>query len=257
MAEETATPASPIRVSVCMATYNGSQYIEEQLRSILDDLGPHDEVVAVDDCSTDDTVGRIESLSDARVTVVRSAVNRGYVRAFEDAVGRSRGQFVLLSDQDDVWILGRAQRLVEALESNDVVASNFDVLGGGTRPPIPRLRSEDSKRHFANLFGTLIGYRAYYGSAMGMTRRAVSLFLPIPDYVRESHDLWLAICGNMAGVICHMDEPTLLRRLHAENVTPRGWRSLRKIVAARVMLVRLIAEAFVRVRSWERGPSAT
>lgn len=46
-------------ISVCMASYNGGKYIEEQIDSILNQLGDSDELVVVDDCSVDDTVEKI------------------------------------------------------------------------------------------------------------------------------------------------------------------------------------------------------
>ncbi len=45
-------------ISVCMATYNGAAYVEQQLRSILCQLGAADEVILVDDCSSDSTISR-------------------------------------------------------------------------------------------------------------------------------------------------------------------------------------------------------
>lgn len=248
MNDSTLDGTSGVRVSVCMATYRGSRYVWEQIISILRQLGPTDELIVVDDASPDDTVSVIEAISDERMRLVRATENKGYVRTFEAAIGHSRGKYVFLADQDDVWIPGRLEKMLEALETHKVVASNFEILGGGPRPWIPPLNSSDSRRRFANLVGILVGYRAYYGCAMAFRRDAVPLFTPIPGYVRESHDLWLAICGNVVGSIVHLDDPTVYRRLHDENQTPSGWRSLSKIVRSRVMLARLIVEAMVRVR---------
>jgi glycosyltransferase involved in cell wall biosynthesis len=242
-----------VRASVCMATYRGSKFVEEQLGSILRELGPDDEVVVVDDASPDETAAVVGRVKDARVRLLVAPHNRGYVRTFEEAIRLSRGQFIFLSDQDDVWTKGRLTMMLAALETSKVVASNFEILGGGPRPWIPKLRSSDSGRNLANLWGILIGYRAYYGCAMGFRRDALDLVVPIPAFVRESHDLWLAICGNMAGSVAHLDESTVLRRLHGENQTPSGWRSLRKIAAARIMLLRLMFEAFRRTRGAVRG----
>ncbi len=239
-----------IRVSVCMATYRGAGFVDEQVASILAELGVDDELIIVDDASPDDTASIIARIPDPRIRIVRSSVNRGYVRTFEKAVGLSRGDYIFLSDQDDVWIPGRVDLMLAALAESQVVASNFEMLGAGSRPRIPRLKSSDSRRHAANLFAILIGYRAYYGCGMAFRREAARCFTPIPAYVRESHDLWLAICGNVAGSISHLDESTLYRRIHESNQTPAGWRSLPKIVAARLMLLRLMAEA---VRRTHRG----
>ncbi|WAH96532.1 glycosyltransferase [Arthrobacter sp. MMS18-M83] len=238
-----------IRASVCMATYKGALYIGEQLDSILAQLGDDDELVIVDDASPDDTVQKIMAIDDPRIRLIQAGTNQGYVRSFQQAALASRGEFIFLADQDDVWIEGRLERMLSSLQSSAVVASNFDVLGGGPRPAIPRLRSADGRRSIANLFGILVGYRAYYGCGMAFRRELLGAFAPAPSYLRESHDLWLAIIGNMAGSIAHLDDSTLLRRIHDENATPRGWRSLATIFAARVVLVRLMVDARRRLPS--------
>lgn len=241
------SPAA-VRASVCMASYNGSAYIAEQIASILRQLGDDDELVVVDDASTDGTREVVRAFRDQRIRLIEAAVNKGYVRSFEQAVMASRGSRIFLADQDDVWMDGRLELMLKALEKHQVVASNFDVLGGGPRPSIPRLRSRDSGHRVANLAATLIGYRAYYGCGMAFRREMLEIFAPMPPYLGESHDLWLAICGNVAGSIGHVDESTLLRRIHGENATPQGWRSLPVILAARVTLLRLIGEAVRRSR---------
>ena len=63
-------------ISVCMATYNGEKYIEEQLKSILPQIGINDEVIIVDDCSTDNTVNIIREINDTRIKLFQNDRNR-------------------------------------------------------------------------------------------------------------------------------------------------------------------------------------
>jgi len=236
-----------------MASYRGGLYIQEQISSILQELGPNDELVIVDDASPDNTVDVISKITDPRVRLIRNASNSGYVRTFEKAILASRGEFIFLSDQDDVWIPGRVHRMLEGLQTSAMVATNFAMLGGGPRPWIPPLKSTMDSRRLANLLGIMIGYRAYYGCGMAFRRELIPVVTPIPEYVRESHDLWFAICGNMAQSIAHLEAPSLLRRLHDQNETPSGFRSLPRIAAARVMLGRLLLEASRRLRRRQGG----
>lgn len=218
----------------------------EQIQSILIQLGPNDELIVVDDASPDGTIDVIRGFSDKRMTLLEASQNQGYVKSFEQAVLASSGNYVFLADQDDVWLDGRLELMVEALSTADVVATNFEVLGGVSRGTVRVLRSSDSDHYFRNLFGIMIGYRPYYGCGMAMTRRQAEIFAPVPGFLVESHDLWLAICGNVGRSMRHLDEPSLLRRLHANNVTPRGWRPMPVIVRARLMLLRCVVVASVR-----------
>lgn len=229
-----------------MASFNGAQYISEQIESILGQLGPDDELVIVDDASTDDTVKVIRRFSDRRIRLIEAERNQGYVRSFGRGVEASRGDYVFLTDQDDVWSDGRLTTMLGALQAADVVCGNFAVLGGGSRGRVRHLRSADSARPLRNLVGILVGYRPYYGCAMAMTRRHANLFMPTPSFLSESHDLWLAILGNMSRTIVHLDDTVLYRRLHGNNQTPDGWRSLGKILKARIMLLRCLIEAWKR-----------
>lgn len=231
-----------------MASYRGASFIADQIRSILDQLDAADELVIYDDASPDNTVEVIDGFNDPRIRLIRGANNVGYVRAFEAAIGASRGEAIFLSDQDDVWVPGRVALMLEGLRDSAVVATNFAMLGGGPRPWIPPLTAKMNGRRLANLFGIMVGYRAYYGCGMAFRRDFVHVVTPIPSYVRESHDLWIAIGGNLAQSITHLEAPSLLRRLHEQNETPAGFRSLRRIAAARFMLARLVIEASRRLR---------
>ena len=249
-------PSSPSRgrVSVCMASYNGSAHIAEQIASILPQLYAGDELVIVDDASTDDTAAIVEAIGDPRIRLIRSATNRGYVRTFEAALTASTGEFIFLSDQDDVWVPGRVDAMVTELQHADVVASNFGYFGQAPRRiESLRLRSSDSSRRWTNLLALWIGVRPYYGCAMAFRSSARHLILPFPSFLVETHDQWIALVGNLEGSMVHLEENTLNRRLHENNTTPKKARSLRQILRARIMLARAFFVALERMR---RGKTA-
>ncbi len=247
-----ADPA-PVRASVCLAAYDGDRFIQEQLDSILAQLGPDDEVVVVDDASHDDTVAIVHGIGDSRIRLHHNETNLGYVRAFEQAIALSRGTFILLSDQDDVWLPGRLDAMLVALARTAVVATSVSVLGEPLEPPRWPLRGKDSRRHRGNIVATMIGVRWYVGCAMGLRRDIVPSVLPIPGYVTESHDLWLGLVGNTHGQMTHLEHPSVARRLHDRNQTPLVWRSFRTILRARWMLARCLLEALRRSRRWRPG----
>lgn len=232
------------RVSVCMATYNGSKYIADQLRTILDELAPDDEVVIVDDASTDDTVAIIERFDDRRVRLLRQPHNQGYVRTFERALREATGDVLLLSDQDDEWIPGRRGVLVRAAMAKGVAASNLVLLDSGEPLKSPltgkpwRVEEGDSDRRLHNEFLILIGDIPYYGCTMAVRRDVVPRITPFPSFLTESHDLWIATVANRHGLMTHVAQPTLRRRVHATNASTPKPRSLSKVLRARWMLWR-------------------
>ena len=248
-------PTTPdLRVSVVMATHNGGRWIEEQLASILAQLASYDEVVVVDDASRDVTPDLVEAVGDPRVRVIRLETNHGYVRAFERALLECTGDVILLADQDDVWVPGRRDLMLGALVDHQVVASNLVVLGSDAplRGPFGQhawvLHERDGSRHVANLAALVAGNRPYYGCAMGLRREVLALVLPFPDFLTESHDLWLAAYGNLARSIVHLETPTLRRRVHDDNATPDRPRGVWPALRSRLMLLRGIVELRRRLR---------
>ncbi|MEP6649885.1 MAG: glycosyltransferase [Lapillicoccus sp.] len=243
------TDGADVRVSVCLAAHNGAEYVGEQVRSILDQLGPSDELVVVDDASTDSTVSVVEAFGDSRIVLHRNGSNVGYVRAFERALRLARGAYLLLADQDDVWVPGRLEAMVAALDADGVVATSVAVLGGSPGPPRWLLRAHDSHRYAANVAAVLVGVRWYFGCAMGMRRELLRAVLPFPAWLTESHDLWIGLVGNIRHEMRHLEAPSVERRLHAANQTPTRWRSLPTILRARIMLARCLVEARRRSRA--------
>lgn len=243
-----------VRVSVCMATYNGEAYLAAQLDSILAELEPQDDLVIVDDASSDGTVALLETITDPRVTVHARAENRGYVRTFEEALSRATGDVLMLSDQDDVWIEGRRALLLAGTTGRAVAASNLVILGTDAplRSPLSGrewlLRATDAPRRWRNQWRILIGDAPYFGCTMALRRDFLDRALPFPSYLTESHDLWIATVANAAGELAHVQQPTLRRRLHDDNASSERPRGIRKALASRVLLLRLWREARRRVR---------
>jgi glycosyltransferase involved in cell wall biosynthesis len=237
------TAEGGVRVSVCLAAHDGAEFLGEQVRSILDQLGPSDELVVVDDASSDGTVSVLESFGDLRIALHHNESNVGYVRTFERALGLARGAYVLLCDQDDVWMPGRLEAMVAALDRDGVVATSVAILGAPTGPPRWILRDKDSHRYATNVAAVLVGVRWYFGCAMGLRRDVLGTVLPFPSWLTESHDLWIGLVGNTLHEMRHLEAPSVARRLHDANQTPTRWRSLPEILRARVMLARCLVEA--------------
>ncbi len=242
------------RISVCMAAYNGERYIVHQLESILEQLGADDEIVVVDDGSSDDTVARVTAVGDERIRLHVSERNRGYVRAFEQAMMLARNDILLLADQDDEWMPGRVDAMVGALADHAVVASNLVLLGDDAPLPHPLTRrpwaltEATGGQSVRNRARILAGVAPYFGCAMAVRRDALAWILPFPGFLTESHDLWIAIVANSAHEMAHLETPTIRRRLHDANASPSRPRGVRKVLAARGMLLRAMREARRRTR---------
>lgn len=246
-------------VSVCMATYNGERFVRHQLESILAELAAQDEVVIVDDASTDGTLDVVSAIVDERIRIIRAETNRGYVRAFEMAIAAATRDIVFLADQDDEWVPGRRAALVSALADRSIAAGDLVLMPDDTplRSPLTgapwRLSPLPTGGSLRNELRLLAGDAPYYGCAMAFRREATALILPFPDFLTESHDLWIATVGNTARDLAHVRRPVLRRRLHSANASAPRPRGVGPALRSRWMLVRAWREAAARVRESRRS----
>jgi glycosyltransferase involved in cell wall biosynthesis len=204
-----------------------------------------DELVIVDDASMDSTLKLLEALRDPRVRLFPGAVNVGHVRAFEAAMQEARGQFVALSDQDDVWPTGRLDAMQLHLASADLVVCAFDTYRANTGPSTVATVPSTGLRRLQVYADVLLARRSYFGSTMALRRNVLPLLLPIPTRT-EAHDLWIALAVASAGTVVVTDMVSTHRRIHAHNLTPRRRRAMRKVLKSRVLYVRLITIACAR-----------
>lgn len=110
-----------MRISIAMATYNGSKYLQEQLNSFVTQARKPDELVVCDDGSSDDTLKILEAFSNIcpfHVQIYKNDENLGYTKNFEKAIALCSGDIVLISDQDDVWLESKIA-VIESLFYSD------------------------------------------------------------------------------------------------------------------------------------------
>lgn len=211
----------PPRISACMAAYNGGLFVEAQLTSILSQLGTNDEVVIIDDGSKDDTVQRIEQIGDVRIRLLRHEKNAGVVATFEDALRCATGDFLFLSDDDDIWAPTKVKRFMEVFAGNpdvEIVSSRVQMIDENNRPlPDSRINREG---RFAPGFWRNLYMNHYQGSAMAIRASLLGEVLPFPGQGSFLHDAWIGTRNELLGGKAYfIDEDLLFYRRHAKNAS--------------------------------------
>ncbi len=229
------TSRTRVPVSVCMATYNGALYLREQLTSIVEELGPDDEVIVLDDGSSDATLDILGEYRDPRITVLENPSRLGPAQTFNRAMSLARHDVILLADQDDVWLPGRVTALVQELDATGalLVSSNSIFVDSDLNPtsfPMPPLEEASSSHNVRNIVRIFAGRACYYGCTMAVSAELRNMALPVPRYA-ESHDLWLAMAANLCGRNAHLEEPTIKRRIHGTNASVINRPLWRKLLA--------------------------
>ena len=114
--------------SVMIPTYNGTKYLEQTLRSVLEqDPGPDQmQIEVIDDCSTkDDPEAIVKEIGQNRVSFSRQPYNVGLIANWNTCIQRARGFWIHILHQDDIVMPGFYSRLREALEKESTVGAGF------------------------------------------------------------------------------------------------------------------------------------
>jgi len=228
--------SNKISVSVCIATYNGSQHIEKQLRSILIQIGLNDEVIVVDDCSTDDTISVINNLNDVRVKVHRNLKNVGVVQTFSRALALAKGDVIFLSDQDDFWYPDKVFTVIKVFntQSIDLVVHDAIIINED------RIISESLFNYSNSGSGILknIISNTYTGCCMSFRRELIPNVIPIPSKPGLYHDAWIGIISECFGFKnVFVKTPLLEWNRHGGNVSVTKRRNLFLIFFERFLLI--------------------
>jgi len=204
-----------VRISIAMATYNGAQYIQEQLQSFVDQTRQPDELIITDDCSTDETEAIVREFAKTAPFTVefhRNEKNLGYCGNFNAALMKTSGDLVFLSDQDDVWfpekiehMIGVADRNPQALVvMNDAALTDGELNEAGLTK-VGQIRSAGfSMESFV------------MGCCCAVRRELLDFCMPIPAGVK-GHDNWLVQFAD--GLDAKVVDPTPLQyyRRHESN----------------------------------------
>ena len=203
-----------MKISVCMATYNGEPYIKDQLSSIVSQLGPKDELIISDDNSTDKTIDIIKNFNDPRIKLFLNNF-RNPIFNFEFALGMCKGELIFLSDQDDLWEPDKVKTVSELLKKYDLVVTDcrvIDYQGSITHDSFYDLRGS-GKGFLKNFFKN-----SYLGCCMAMTRQIVKKSLPFPKRI-PMHDIWIGMIGELFGNTFFCSQKLVKHRRHGGNKT--------------------------------------
>lgn len=204
------------RISVVMATYNGERFLQQQIDSILQQSLPPAELIIMDDCSKDGTLGILNDYAAKNpiVKVFSNEVNIGFVKNFEKGISLTSGNFIALSDQDDIWVPDKLEQLFNGIGDALLIYSNSELVdeaGGSMHKKMSDIKNQIG---FNSSLMFVIGTWAP-GHAFLFKRVLAEKCIPFPDLV--AHDFWLAFMATCYQPVKYLAEPLVLYRQHSSN----------------------------------------
>ncbi|MBA3633086.1 MAG: glycosyltransferase family 2 protein [Acidobacteria bacterium] len=218
------------KVSIALCTYNGESFLSEQLESFIRQTRLPDELVIGDDCSNDKTVKIIEDFAKAAPFPVRLKINEknsGSTKNFEQTILRCTGDLIFLSDQDDIWLPEKLEKIAAEFEKSDkigLVFSDAALVGENLEPLGYNLWNfsftikEQRKAKKQKMLEVLIDRNVVTGATMAFRAWFRELFSPIPtDIPFTIHDAWIALVIAANADVAVIKQPLIKYRQHSNQ----------------------------------------
>lgn len=217
------------RISVVLASFNGSKFILEQLDSILNQTLKPDEVIISDDKSTDGTFELCTAyINEHNLTgwkAIQNQNNTGVNQNFRNALMMSKGDYIFTCDQDDIWVDDKISLMTQAMNDNPeilLLASNYIPFKNGEKP-------EKINAHVKNLSrddGEIIQMKLkdyWLGNLRpGCTfcfRREILERFSVMDIPERAHDSMLWKYAIISDGLYLLNKQLILYRRHDNNAT--------------------------------------
>jgi glycosyltransferase involved in cell wall biosynthesis len=233
-----------VKISVCMAAYNGEVHIQKQIDSILKQLGMTDQLIIIDDCSTDKTVEIIKSYADQRIHLIVNQENIGAALTFNKALLKAEGEIIFLSDQDDIWYNDKVPKVISFMKESkvDLIVHDAVVVRGseiinGSLHKIVGSSSGIVKNVISNTFT---------GSCMAFRSDILKYVLPIHPRIGIYHDAWIGILTQFFRFkVLFVRIPLMDFIRHESNASTLKRRNLAIILKDRFLLIIALMEHII------------
>ena len=221
----------PPKISIALATYNGADYLQEQLESFRNQARPPDELVVSDDASTDQTLTIAEVFAAKAPFSVHVSQNHacmGSTKNFESAVSKCTGDIIFLADQDDVWLPTKIELMAHYLTQNSKLGAIFcdarmcdeklGDLGYNLWQALWFKKAHQQKVQSGKAFEAFLQYPMVAGMTLAFRSRFRDLLLPFPE-IKSSHDVWITLLCAAISKVDLINKALARHRVHASNLS--------------------------------------
>mgnify|MGYP000181289211 CR=1 FL=1 len=204
------------QISIILCSYNGEKYISEQIESILNQTFKDFELIICDDQSTDTTVDIINDYinKDERVALHRNKIILGYVKNFEKGIKLAKGDYIALSDQDDVWALDKIEKLYKNIKNHNLIYCDSLLVNSNLQSKKKKMSSSRNMISTSNPLNLCL-INCVSGHALMFKKELTQYLFPFPKLVY--HDWWIAFMAALHGSIIYYDEALIKYRIHDTN----------------------------------------
>jgi len=205
-------------ISVALTTYNGEKFLREQLDSIYAQSYKNIEVIVCDDCSSDSTVGILEEYrSKFGLKYYINEKNLGFVKNFEKAISLCTGDFIALSDQDDIWVVAKLETLINQIGESDLIFADAVMIDDDEEIITDSFMKANLLYYSkSDQFERLLYRNFVQGASMLFRTELRERILPFPEEI-PYHDWWIALTAASGSEIKYEEKALIKYRIHVSN----------------------------------------
>ncbi|TKC55814.1 glycosyltransferase family 2 protein [Pedobacter hiemivivus] len=187
-------------ISIALCTYNGENYLIEQLDSLVFQDYPNLELIVVDDCSSDNTLEILRPYATKYpfIHIYQNENNLGYVKNFEKAISLCNGEYIALADQDDLWNLNKIRTLYQNI-GNHILVYHDSAFVNERGESMGKKMSDIINLYKGHDFRPFLFRNCVSGHAMLFRRALIPHILPFNK--SYFHDHWIAFVATNHGGI--------------------------------------------------------
>ncbi|MDK1724758.1 glycosyltransferase family 2 protein [Dellaglioa algida] len=224
------------KIQILMSTYNGEQYIKQQINSIINQTFQNWELLIRDDNSIDDTKNIISyyAENDSRIKIIPSFKNVGVKRSFITLLQTSTAPFFMFSDQDDVWKKDKVQDSINLIKDSSKVPTlgytGLTVVDQNLNFIDENIINKNISK--VNSFERLVFTNQVTGATIignSLLREAVFSKINLDVSLISMHDWWISLVASEFGDIRYCNKSTMLYRQHDNNVLGATVSRLKKL----------------------------
>lgn len=217
-------------ISVALATYNGEKYIIKQLESIKNQSVKPDEVIICDDLSKDSTAKLINEYiekNELKKTwkLVINERNLGYIKNFIKAITLTHGDYIFLSDQDDIFYKNKFEEMLKILRNKEdcvLLNANYEIIDENDKPSKSlRIKAREKRKNSIQKinFKRWLYESSFPGFSMGFKSCIREKLLVANIDNCYGHDQMIGLFGISLDGNYEINKVLSGYRIHAENIT--------------------------------------
>ena len=228
------------KIDILLATYNGSKYLSEQIDSLINQTYKNINIIVRDDGSTDNTVEIIEEYEkkDSRVRLLSDNLgNLGFVRNFEELMKNSTSEYLMFSDQDDIWYNDKVEISYVRMKEVEYIYGKSCPILVHTNSRIMNYENQSKKLFILKFSNNSLFENSFFNFFVQGSTMIINKFLKIESlpFSKEVylHDRYLHLITEFIGVRSYIDVPTMNYRQHSSNEIGASSNVIKKIKSKR------------------------